>query len=79
MRFKTTLNRFRETMSTPPLDLNRSINYSLICLFILVFFPRNVFSQEILLNATTDGTMVQACEGVFKDSGLGLKMDIMIF
>ena len=58
-------------MSTPPLDLNRSTSYSLICLFILVFFPRNVFSQEILLNASTDGTMVQACEGEFKDSGLG--------
>ena len=68
-RFKTTLNRLRETMSTPPLGLNQSKNYSLILFCVLILIAKSAMSQDVLLDISTDGQMVQTCGGVFLDSG----------
>lgn len=65
-RFKTTLNRFRETMSTPPLDLNRSHYYSFIppLLILLFLLPLSAFSQNII-EIDGDGNIPQESDGSY--------------
>jgi hypothetical protein len=65
-RFKTTLNRLRETMSTPPLDLNRSNSYSfiLLSLTLMFFLTTRTYSQAII-EIDGDGDILQEADGSY--------------
>lgn len=76
--FKTTLNRLRETMSIPPLDLNRSNSYSfiLLSLTLMFFLTTRTYSQNFIeidgegdILPEADGSYTVNAGDLFYDDG----------